>query len=65
LTNAVPEAIDGVPCKNIECDEKDLYRELGGDGVFCGSCGKRYTQREYEDWVKLVHGHVKGKRTAA
>jgi hypothetical protein len=65
LTNAVPEAIDGVPCKNIECDEKDLYRELGGDGVFCGSCGKRYSQREYEDWVKLVHGHVKGKKTAA
>jgi hypothetical protein len=42
LSAAAPEPIDGVPCKNIECDEKDLYRELGNDGVFCGSCGKRY-----------------------
>jgi hypothetical protein len=61
LTSAVPEPIDGVPCKNIDCDRKDLYRELGGDGVFCGACGKRYEQSEYEAWVKLVHGHVKGR----
>lgn len=65
LTAAAPEPIDGVPCKNVECDEKDLYRELDRDGVFCGSCGKRYGQREYEDWVKLVHGHVKGKKGRA
>lgn len=65
LTSAVPEPIDGVPCKNDKCDEKDLYRELGGDGVFCGACGKRYGQKEYEDWVKLVHAHVKGKKPAA
>lgn len=65
LSAAAPEPIDGVPCKNIECDEKDLYRELGNDGVFCGSCGKRYTQEEYESWVRLVHGHVKGKKGRA
>lgn len=59
LTAAVPEAVDGVPCKNIECDEKDLYRELGGDGVFCGSCGKRYSMQEFDQWVKLVRGALR------
>jgi hypothetical protein len=59
LTSAAPEPIDGVPCKNIECDEKDLYRELAGDGVFCGACGKRYQQLEFDDWVKLVRGHLR------
>jgi len=57
LNAAAPEAIDGIPCKNIECDQKDLYRELGDDGVFCGSCGKRYSQKEFDDWAALVRGH--------
>lgn len=59
LTAAQPEHCHGVPCKDIECDEKELYRELGGDGVFCASCGKRYSPAEYDAWVRLVHGHVK------
>lgn len=64
LTAATPEHCHGVPC--CGCDAKDLYREpAGGDGVFCGSCGLRYTPAAYTDWVKLVAGHVKHRTVAA
>lgn len=65
LTAARPEPIDGVPCKNVDCDEKDLYRDLVAEEVFCGSCGKRMSKQEYEAWTKLVSGHVKPKKGKA
>lgn len=58
LLLAHPEYLDGVPCSG--CDLMALFRKPGDDyRAECGSCGKLYTDEEYERWVGLVAAQVR------
>lgn len=53
-----PEYLDGVRCSG--CDLMALFRKPGDDyRAECGSCGKLYTDEEYERWVGMVAAQVR------
>lgn len=60
-----PELCEGVPCRNLDCDLKTLYRVPGSRYIECASCGMLLTDEEYDRWVKLLAAAVKRPRSAA
>jgi len=59
-----PERITGVPCKNPECDADALFRTNDGSGyVECGACGRLLTAEDYQEWVGLVAGSARQRKT--
>jgi hypothetical protein len=56
-TNAQPEMLDGVACRN--CDTRALMREPGSQYISCGVCESLLTEAEYREWVGLLAAAVR------
>jgi hypothetical protein len=50
-----PEYCRGVPCRNRNCDERNLFRRVDGSGdVDCHSCGAILGRAEYDEWCRRI-----------
>lgn len=65
LTEPRPEPCLGVPCRRVDCDQKALVRVPGSPYVECLSCGHLLTEREYQEWVKMVAAAARTTRESA
>lgn len=54
LTMPQPELCAGIPCRQVDCDLKTLYRVPGSDFIECATCGLLLTLDEYVSWCRLL-----------
>jgi hypothetical protein len=67
LPEPKPELCEGIPCKWEGCDLRTLYRMPvsvfeEAQYVECLSCRRLMTIEDYDDWARLNHAAVCGKR---